>query len=108
VAADQVLVRLGVAVGLRDRIVQGGSIGQTLQFVRSGAAELAFVARAQVIDEDRSRYWVVSDSLYDPIRQDAVLLTDGDAGQAFLAFLAGAEARAIIESFGYATEPHRP
>ena len=44
--------------------------------------------------------------LYTPIRQDAVLLKKGAsnaAAKAFLAFLKGPEARAIIEKFGYAS-----
>ena len=42
--------------------------------------------------------------LYAPIRQDAVLLKKGEndeASKAFLEFLKGPEARAIIEKFGY-------
>ena len=42
--------------------------------------------------------------LYAPIRQDAVLLKKGEndeASSAFLEFLKGPEARAVIEKFGY-------
>ena len=45
-------------------------------------------------------------TLYAPIRQDAVLLktgADDEASKAFLAFLKGPEARAIIEKYGYAS-----
>ncbi len=44
-------------------------------------------------------------TLYTPIRQDAVLLkkgADDEASKAFLEFLKGPESRAIIERFGYA------
>jgi molybdate transport system substrate-binding protein len=46
----------------------------------------------------------VPQNLYVPIRQDAVLLKKGEndeASKAFLQFLRGPEARAIIEKFGY-------
>ena len=49
--------------------------------------------------------WEVPPGLYSPIRQDAVLLktgADSEASKAFLDFLKGPEARAIIERFGYA------
>jgi molybdate transport system substrate-binding protein len=49
--------------------------------------------------------WQVPQTLYAPIRQDAVLLktgADSEASKAFLAFLKGPEARAVIEQFGYA------
>ena len=48
-----------------------------------------------------------AENLHSPIRQDAVLLKRGandEASKAFLAFLKGPEARAIIESFGYSVE----
>ena len=51
--------------------------------------------------------WPVPQELYSPIRQDAVLLKRGEkdeASIAFLAFLKGPEARAIIEKFGYGLE----
>ena len=43
-------------------------------------------------------------ALYTPIRQDAVLLKKGaanEAATAFISFLKGPEARAIIEKYGY-------
>ena len=45
--------------------------------------------------------------MFTPIRQDAVLLTQGEgnaAATAFLDFLKGDKAKAIIESYGYTTE----
>jgi molybdate transport system substrate-binding protein len=51
--------------------------------------------------------WTVPDKLHSPILQDAVLLkkgADNKAAKAFLAFLKGPEARAVIERYGYALE----
>ena len=48
---------------------------------------------------------MVPQDLYTPIRQDAVLLkkgADSAAAAAFMVFLRGPEARAIIEKYGYA------
>jgi molybdate transport system substrate-binding protein len=53
---------------------------------------------------DAGSRWVVPQALYDPIRQDAVLLKSGagnEAASAFIAFLRSPEARSIIERYGY-------
>jgi len=84
--------------------VQGASIAQTFQFAETGNAELAFVALSQVIGRADGSRWLVPASLHRPILQDAVLLKTGagkEAARAFLAFLRGSQARAIIERHGY-------
>lgn len=106
VAAEEALRRLGLAAAVADRLVRGENIGQTLQFVRSGGAELGFVAYSQVLGEPARRYWLVPRSLHSPVVQDAVLLRAGaanPAARAYLHFLRGDEARRIIESHGYDT-----
>lgn len=103
-AAMQALGHWGIADRVGTRIVRGESIAQTFQFVSSGAAEAGFVALSQVIRLPGARYFVVPDSLHDPIRQDAVLLArakDSAAARKYLDFLKSAEARSVIESFGY-------
>ncbi len=105
-AAIETLKALGLYETLRPRIVQGNSIGQAFQFIDSGNAELGFVALSQIANSGGSR-WAVPQDLYTPIRQDAVLLKKGagnEAATAFLAFLKGPEARAIIQKYGYAFE----
>lgn len=103
-AAMRVLDRWGIASRVNARLVRGESIAQTFQFVASGAAEAGFVALSQVIRVPGARYYVVPDSLHDPIAQDAVLLkraTGGAAAARYVDYLKGADARAVIESFGY-------
>lgn len=109
-AARQTLRALGMHDALRSRIVTGENIGQTHALVTTGNAELGFVALAYVLSPRnrlRGSRWDVPQRLHDPIRQDAVLLRRGRnnaAARAFLAYLRTAEARAIIQSFGYAVE----
>jgi molybdate transport system substrate-binding protein len=48
--------------------------------------------------------WVIPSNLYSPIRQDAVLLKNGQgnaAAQALLQYLRGDAARALIRAYGY-------
>ena len=104
-AAIETMKSLQVYDALKPKIVQGNSIAQAFQFVDTRNAELGFVALSQLHDVTQGTRWEVPQNLYAPIRQDAVLLKRGEkdeASLAFLAFLKGPEARAIIEKFGYA------
>ncbi len=104
-AAVETMKALGVYDSLLPKIVQGQNIGQAYQFVETGNAEVGFVALGQVSQTDAGSRWVVPQDLYQPIRQDAVLLKTGEgnpAATAFLDFLKGGEAGAIIEKYGYA------
>ncbi|MFY9735009.1 MAG: molybdate ABC transporter substrate-binding protein [Rhodoplanes sp.] len=109
-AAIDTLKALKLYEALQPKIVQGNNIAQTFQFIDTGNAELGFVALSQLAGEPAGSRWVVPQTLYTPIRQDAVLLKKGagnEAAAAFLAFLKGPEARAIIEKFGYGIEGGR-
>jgi molybdate transport system substrate-binding protein len=106
-AAVETMKALGMFDALRSKLVQGNSISQAFQFVDTRNAELGFVALAQLHGVAAGTQWLVPENLHAPIRQDAVLLkraANDEASKAFLIFLKGPEARAIIESFGYAVE----
>lgn len=107
-AAEEVMRGLGVFEALdgAGRIVRGQSIGQTHSQVASAAADLGFVALAQVRGPDgvAGSYWIPPKQAYAPIAQAAVVLTRTevpDAARAFLAWLRGPSARAVIEQAGY-------
>ena len=103
-AAIETLTKLGLYAALQPKIVKGASIAQAYQFVESGAAELGFVALSQVVDETGGSRWLVPAADHTPIEQQAILLKPGEtdpAARAFLAFLQGPEAKAIIRRFGY-------
>ncbi len=105
-AAREVLERRGRWLSLRDRMVRGENIGQTFQFVKSGNAELGFVAWSQVKRPGQAMtgsWWEVPQTLYSPIEQQAVLLQDKPAARAFLAFVRGRDAAEIIRAYGYGT-----
>ena len=88
----------------------GENIAQTWQFVSSGNAQLGFVALSQVMSGghiNNGSVWIVPDNLYQPIRQDVVLLKKGEpnpAARAFLAFLQSAEVTELIRGYGYHRE----
>ena len=103
-AAIETMTKLGVYKELKPKTVQGASINQAYQFTSTGAAQLGFVALSQVILQPGGSRWQVPDSLHKPIDQSAILLFSGDknpAAKAFMAFLKGPEAKAIIRRYGY-------
>lgn len=103
-AAVETLRGMGVYDRLQPKLVTGTSVTQAYQFVRSGAAELGFVALSQIIGDKGGSRWIVPEARHAPIDQQAVLLKPGAndrAARAFLDFLEGAEARAIIRRYGY-------
>ena len=103
-AAAAVLDRLGLGGALSRRLVRGENVGQVLQFVRSGAAELGFVALSQIIDEPGESYWLVPAGYHAPLDQDGVLLPAADgkgAALQYFEFLRSDEAREVIRAFGY-------
>jgi molybdate transport system substrate-binding protein len=106
-AAQETLAAQGLSDAVASRIVTAESIAQAYQFVMSGNAEIGFVALSQVKLPGKpvpGSYWLVPASLHSQIRQDAVLLKraqESKAAKALLAYLRSAEAKALIQSYGY-------
>lgn len=106
-AAMQTLTQLGLADTLSSKFVQGENIGQTYQFVATQNAPLGFVALSQVYAEGRlteGSAWMVPETLYEPIRQDALILAkgkDNTAAAELMRYLQGDAAKAVIRSYGY-------
>ena len=107
-AAKETLAALKLTDAVQARVVTAENIGQALQFVQTGNAELGFVALGQVQPPDGSKpagsMWIVPDALYAPIRQDAVVVAASKVGQAatqFVDYLASDKARVVIKAYGY-------
>src|SRR3546814_17135353 len=106
-SSDMGMDKLGVAEAIKPKIVEVQSMAQAQQFVATGNAELGFVAVSQVYKDGKlmsGSAWLVPASLHDPIKQDAVILAkgkDNPAAQAFVDYLRGPKAAAIIKSYGY-------
>ena len=106
-AAVEALTALRQWEAIEPRLVQGESIGQAYSFIATGNAELGFVALSQVLEGGRLKsgsMWLVPPSLYKPIRQDAVLLRQGEANAAareLLALLKSPRIKDLVRSYGY-------
>jgi molybdate transport system substrate-binding protein len=109
-AAEQALKAAGLLDALRAQLVYGENIGQTFSIVATGNARVGLVALSQVMSlpEAKRGYWIaVPDDMHEPIRQDAALTARGssnEAARAFLAYLKGRDAQAIMTGLGYVTD----
>jgi molybdate transport system substrate-binding protein len=105
-AGMAVMKALGVYDKLEPKFVSAENITQAYQFIRTGNAQLGFVALSQVLKDGKieGSSWIVPTRLYPQIRQDAVILEQGrgrPAAQAFAKYLKAEKSVAIITSFGY-------
>lgn len=103
-AAREVLLARGLWDRLQPKLVTGQDVGQSYSFVRTGNAELGFVAWSQLKQnggEVVGSYWLIPEPLHRPIEQEAVLLRDVPAARALLQFVVSPEGRSIVRNFGY-------
>ena len=109
-AAQQTLASLNLSAALAPKLVFGENISQTFQFVKTGNAQLGFIALSQLVMHENmatGSRWIVPAALHDPIRQDAVLLSraaENPAATALMAYLKSDEIQRLIHTFGYASE----
>lgn len=105
-AARQALAKLGIWQSVYPRVVRGENVAQAYQYVVSGNADLGLIALAQIRIPDAGysgSHWEVPGDMYDPIRQQAALLSDAPAARAFAEYLRSDEALMVIRSYGYDT-----
>ncbi|MGW8229256.1 MAG: molybdate ABC transporter substrate-binding protein [Gammaproteobacteria bacterium] len=106
-AAQEVLQVKGLWNAIQPLIVRGENIGQTYQFVKSGNAELGFVAYSQIKRSNQAitgSYWLVPQTLYQPIEQQVIMLRDNSAIRAFIAYVQSPQVQTIIRNYGYDTQ----
>jgi molybdate transport system substrate-binding protein len=106
-AAIETVKALGIHDALSPKFVLAENIAQAYQFVKSGNAQLGFVALSQVMKDDKigeGSAWVVPSKLHQPILQDAIVLDKGRgkaAALALLSYMRGEKSKALIRSYGY-------
>ncbi|MCW0205937.1 Molybdate-binding periplasmic protein [Achromobacter veterisilvae] len=108
--AKQVLDNLGIASEVAAKLVERHDIAQSRQFVAAGGPDLGIVTLSQVYANGklaRGSAWLIPQSLYDPIRQQAVILDDGrnnPTARSFQFYLKGSKAGSILLAYGYKHE----
>lgn len=92
---------------LEPRLVYGENIMHTLQLVQSGAAEIGIVALALAkspVIEAQGGYYLIDDSLHEPLYQGFVITqraADNATAQAFADFIGRTESREIMQRYGF-------
>ena len=108
VAAVAALRAANVYDAVHAKLVYGENVAQALQFVRSGAAQAAIVARSLVrvpAVEQEGRSWDIPLDWYPRLEQEGVILrwaADPDAARSVRAFLMSDRGRAILQRYGFA------
>lgn len=106
-AAVQALRATGLWERVHVKLVLGENISQTLQFIRTGNADVGIVALSLAVaqpNQPLGRYWLIPSSLHDPLRQAAGVLTRSprpEQAKAFLAFVNGPEGRRVMHRYGF-------
>ncbi|WP_116368368.1 molybdate ABC transporter substrate-binding protein [Parahaliea mediterranea] len=102
-AAEQVLARPAFAAGATRKLVQGSNVVQTWQFWHSRNVDLALVPRSLA----GSQGVAIPESWYEPLRQEAVVITGGQEAEArrFLDWLASPAQQARLQDAGYGPCP---
>ena len=105
-AAKEALEKVKLYQALADKYVYGESISQTIFYAKK-AADIGIIAKSALYapnmrEAKEGTQWIEIDStLYNPIKQGMVRLNDKPEVKAFYDFILGAEAQAILKSFGY-------
>ncbi len=108
-AAQEVLGTLSIPMKgpSAPKRIYGDSVTQSLLFVLSGNTQAGFIGLSQIRAlpiADRGSMWLVPQSLYQPIIQQAILLKHGEtnpAALAFMTFLSSQQAKDSITQMGY-------
>jgi molybdate transport system substrate-binding protein len=107
-AAEAALVASGVHAAVKEKLVLGTSVAQAAQFATAGAVDAAILPRSLVLAPElaNGRSWEVPAALHPPLEPSGVVLRGAGGpeqaqARAFLAFLCGAEGRAILLRHGY-------
>jgi molybdate transport system substrate-binding protein len=106
-AAKQALIKAGLWDAIKDRLVYGENIQQTLQFAQSGNADVALVALALAMVTEGG-FTAVDPALHEPLDQ-ALVVCKGAGGKAarepaarqFTAFVSSDAGRAIMKRHGF-------
>jgi molybdate transport system substrate-binding protein len=110
-AAEAAMRSAGVYEQVKGRLVLGENVMQAAQFVQSGSADVGVVAQSLSLSStmrSQGRSWLVPADAHPRIEQAGVILTSAKepaAARDFIAFLAGAEGKAILAQYGFAPVP---
>ncbi|MBU8906668.1 molybdate ABC transporter substrate-binding protein [Desertibacillus haloalkaliphilus] len=102
-AAKQALQSAGVYEEIESKLVYGRNITDTLNYIETGNAEVAIIARS-LTDEDSVNFYELDEELHEPIEQTIAVIERTEKeplASDFIAFIFGPVGTPIMESYGY-------
>ena len=104
-AAIEVLKSLKVIKEISPKLVLGKSVNQVFLMSFFGNLDLGFVSKADFLsNNEKGKIWEIPQNLYSPIKQDAILLKNGEKKNNaifFLKFLSSERTKEDLKRFGY-------
>lgn len=102
-AARDVLENADIWNVLSDRLIFADNIGDAYRIVKSGNADIGFIALSLVINE-KSDYLKIPNDLHRPLDQTLVVMSSdakGAVAQTFADFVMGETGREVLARYGY-------
>jgi len=106
IAAMEALKNAGVWDKIKDKLVYGENVRQTLQYVQTGDAEAGIVALS-IAGVPEVEYTVIDQALYRPIDQAASIIKttkEEKAARQFVVFLKSPAGKKILEKYGFGVD----
>jgi molybdate transport system substrate-binding protein len=105
-AAESAMRHYGVETEIAAKLVRAENVGQSVQFVQSGAAQIGLIAYSLtfVPEMKDGDLWLVPVEAHEPLLQSGVILPqcrDRELAVAFRDFLLGPEGLAILKRHGF-------
>jgi molybdate transport system substrate-binding protein len=105
--AAEALRASGVWNRIETKLVFGENIAQTAQFVETGNAQVGILALSLALSPQLAKqggYWLVPDTLHEPLEQGYIVTRRGEGNalaQRFANFMSGPAARAVMVRYGF-------
>ena len=104
-AATEVLKSLNVFEKLSSKLILSKNVNQVFVMSFFGNLDLAFVSKSDVLSKNKKgKVWDIPQKLYSPIKQDGILLINGennDNAKSFLKFLSTDLIKTKLKDLGY-------
>lgn len=103
-AAKQALQQVGIWNTIKDRLVLGENVRQTLRFAETGNVEAAVVALSLVINDRDNPWLLIDEALHRPMEQALVICIRGhnrEGGRSFARFIDSETGRAVMRHYGF-------
>jgi molybdate transport system substrate-binding protein len=108
VAAKNVMLHYGVFEKVKDKIVLGENVSQTLQYIQTGAAEIGFVPHSLALSENAKKdgvFQLLPANTHNEIKQGYAVLKNANGNSAvmeFYKFIETSDVRKILDKYGFA------